>query len=671
MILKKIQKYLVLCVSSLMLWACVPESVYAAGISEKDSTTSVNLESTEKDNTESKDNNQLKDKKETEIKNSTKKDTDNKTVNEDNKDSDDNEKTEEQVPEKKMEDGWNIIDGKKYYVVDNKILEKTGWFKEKEVTNKKNDKDQYYLNDDHSVVTGWKQISGDWYYFNNEGILQHGWIEDDGNKYYTNDEGIMLKGWNEIDREKYYFNDNGQMATGKFSIDNKFYYFNPEGQLQTGFYMNNGKMYYSDDNGVMGRDEWVNTKKNKYYVKSDGTLAEGDLYLDGKIYNFNDNGQLKDVSDKKEDLLYVEFLSVGNADCAFIKLPSGETALIDTGDVTTTEKLISFLKKQDLKKELFKRTDLTGNNVNETKIDTIGQDVEEQKVEGEDKITSPEEAAPIKVDNNQEKSLADCINESHKNNDSSDNGTDERGVIDYVVLTHPHSDHIGGMIDVLKNFRVGQVFIPKNFKLVDYSTTVTGTSAKDLSDKQIMEYDYKVYNDTIEALKNSNAKVVEIVPESYMDTNKILQFKNSNTDFTQKVNEGPYSKYAAYNNNSAIVYLNYEDLQALFTADMEWNAEIDFVDRKALQGKPVDVLKVPHHGNDSSSSYIFIGYVNPTIGVVSRSKEAIGSNIAQNINDTFAVCGVDKYETSADNGVSLYSTKDNWTIVKKAQTEEK
>ena len=52
-----------------------------------------------------------------------------------------------------------------------------------------------------------------------------------------------------------------------------------------------------------------------------------------------------------KDHLFIKYLNVGNADCAFIKLPSGETALIDTGDVKTSEKVVDFLKEQDLKQE--------------------------------------------------------------------------------------------------------------------------------------------------------------------------------------------------------------------------------------------------------------------------------------------------------------------------------
>lgn len=674
MILKKIQKYLVLSVSAVMLWSFVPESVYAAGIPDKDSNV-IKTESVEKTNDSKSENT-----KETLEKDTSKKDTESnkndKNVKDTEEDKDGKEKTEEEIPEKKMEDGWNIIDGKKYYVLDNEIIDKTGWFMESDVRKKKNDEDKYYLNDDHSVVTGWKQLDDEWYYFNDEGILQYGWIDYNGGRYYTDEDGVMLKGWNEIKGEKYYFDYYGKMITGKNFLDNNFYFFNSKGELQKGIYTNGNKMYYSDEDGVMIRDSWVTVRNNKYYAKSDGTLAVGDLYLDGNIYNFNENGKFNDVSDKEEDLLYVEFLSVGDADCAFIKLPSGETVLIDTGDVSTTETLLNFLKDQNLKTSLFKKTDNIENANTEVSQSTGTKQISE---EGNNKaepyspvnINTPADSTQIEVHKNEEKTLADYINESQKSDKQLDDGTDERGVIDYVVLTHPHSDHIGGMIDILKNYRVGQVFIPKNFKLIDYSTTVTGTSEKDISDKKIMEYDYKVYSDTIEALKNSNVKVTEIVPNSYIDSEKILQFKNSNTDFVPMVNQGPYSKYAAYNNNSAIVYLDYKDLQALFTADMEWNAEIDFVNRKALQGKSVDVLKVPHHGNDSSSSYIFISYVKPEIGVVSRSKESINKSIAQNINETFSVCGVTKYETSDDNGISLYSTKDNWTIVSKSGTEQK
>lgn len=647
--IKRLKRFMTFFITCLMLSSCFSNITYASDINET-SNKSIIESNEEKD--KNKDNSKDKNKEKTEkhlddnnIKNKDEK-NDDKLSGENSDDLLENDEDEIEEPEEKvMEDGWNIIDGKRFYVIDNEIVDKTGWFRESEIDKRKNRENEYYLLEDHSAAIGWKQIGDQWFYFDSEGIMKKGWIDDGGNVYYLDRRGEMLKGWNDIEGSRYYFEGSGKRITGKYYIDGNFYFFNELGQLETGIYENKGKLYYSDEDGVMNFDSWIERKDDRYYVKSDGSLAVGNLYLDGKIYNFNDEGKFNKIVEDDENLLYIEFLSVGDADCEFIKLPSGETVLIDTGDVTTADKVVDFLEKQKLKTELFK-------------LDTV----EDEKVEEnltEDKEKSDEKSSDVEKDK-KDTEKEEKVNEIKKSKN------DEKGVIDYVILTHPHSDHIGGMIDILKNFNVGQIFVPKNFELIDFSDELDD-SDKNKEDKKIMKTDYKIYNDTMEAIKESGVKVREIVPESYLDSQKILQFKNSNRDFVAECNLAPYNKYAEYNNNSAIVYLDYKDLQVLFTSDIEWNAEIDFVQRQALKGKKVNVLKSPHHGNDSSSSYIFMSYVKPDVAVVSRSKEAINKSIAQKINETYPVCGVNKYETSTHNGVALYSTKDNWTIVKESK----
>jgi beta-lactamase superfamily II metal-dependent hydrolase len=234
-----------------------------------------------------------------------------------------------------------------------------------------------------------------------------------------------------------------------------------------------------------------------------------------------------------------------------------------------------------------------------------------------------------------------------------------KGVIDYVVLTHPHSDHIGGMIELMKNFNIGKVIVPKYFELKDWTSGIVATE-KNKSEIDLLEYDYKIYNDTLDALYKNRQPVVEAEPQGYIDSEKILQFLSINKDYTNIESKNFYDAYWATNDNSAIVYLNYYDLQGLFTGDIQWNSENDFVSRKALKNNQVDILKVPHHGNVGSSSYTFIGYVQPTIGVITRAKEAINTNSEP--YDVLTTCGVNIYELSATNGLSVYATKDNWNI---------
>ena len=94
---------------------------------------------------------------------------------------------------------------------------------------------------------------------------------------------------------------------------------------------------------------------------------------------------------------------------------------------------------------------------------------------------------------------------------------------------------------------------------------------------------------------------------------------------------------------------------------MEWNSEKDFWVNDLLNGREVDLLKVPHHGHDTSSTWDFLSYVNASVGVISRAADSIEHNTAYN---NLLNSGVMLYETSQskNGGIAVYSTEDNWSM---------
>ena len=150
--------------------------------------------------------------------------------------------------------------------------------------------------------------------------------------------------------------------------------------------------------------------------------------------------------------------------------------------------------------------------------------------------------------------------------------------IDYVVGTHPHTDHIGGLESVINTFDTGSIYMPK----------VSSNS--------------KTFEDLLTTISNKNLKVktaksgVVVLNED----NLKLEFIAPNSD-----------NYSNLNNYSAVLKLTYLDNTFLFMGDAEVLSEDEITsDVKA------DVIKVGHHGSDSSSSVEFVKKVNPEYAII-------------------------------------------------------
>jgi beta-lactamase superfamily II metal-dependent hydrolase len=152
--------------------------------------------------------------------------------------------------------------------------------------------------------------------------------------------------------------------------------------------------------------------------------------------------------------------------------------------------------------------------------------------------------------------------------------------LDYVAATHPHEDHIGGLINVLSDMKVGSV-------IMTGATTNTDAFASFVS-----------------VIKTKGLKTIKAVPGN--------TYALGGASFTILA---PNAQYNDLNETSVVIRLVYKHRSFLFTGDASKESEADMLAKGyELQS---DVLKVGHHGSDTATSDAFLKAVKPKIAVIS------------------------------------------------------
>lgn len=185
--------------------------------------------------------------------------------------------------------------------------------------------------------------------------------------------------------------------------------------------------------------------------------------------------------------------------------------------------------------------------------------------------------------------------------------------IDYVIGTHPHTDHIGGLKNIINTFEIGKIYMPK----------VVSTT--------------KTYESLLMAIKDKNLKInTAKAGTSIIDTD------------TLKINilAPNNSIYTELNNYSVVTKITYGTTKFLFMGDAEKLSE-----NEIKENVTADVIKIGHHGSNTSSSIDFIKKVNAKYGIIS-----VGLNNKYNLPKEETITN---WENS---GTKIYLTSTNGTI---------
>jgi len=161
--------------------------------------------------------------------------------------------------------------------------------------------------------------------------------------------------------------------------------------------------------------------------------------------------------------------------------------------------------------------------------------------------------------------------------------------IDLVVLTHPHSDHLTGLVEVLRRYEVKQVLSPD------------------------LDYDSLIYDQWLSLIKEKNVKYTSAQAGQQIDLGDGVVIKVLNPRIPRLTATG-----SDMDNNGVVLHISMDDISFLLTADIMWEAEFELITQRADLASTV--LKAAHCGSDTSTTPEFLAVVDPQIAVISAGE---------------------------------------------------
>lgn len=191
--------------------------------------------------------------------------------------------------------------------------------------------------------------------------------------------------------------------------------------------------------------------------------------------------------------------------------------------------------------------------------------------------------------------------------------------IDYVFGTHPHDDHMGGMYEVITNFDIGKVIIPEI-----NNVEVTSNWYLKLM-KELKDGGYQVEHPEVGTtydLEGASLKVIGPIQEP--TSNK--------------------------NNYSIVLKVSFGEMDMIMTGDAEKTVEKDILE--AGEDIEAEILKLGHHGSDTSTSEEFLDAINPDYALISAE---VGNKYKHPI--------ISVMEELKERDILVYRTDESGTVI--------
>ncbi len=184
--------------------------------------------------------------------------------------------------------------------------------------------------------------------------------------------------------------------------------------------------------------------------------------------------------------------------------------------------------------------------------------------------------------------------------------------IDYFILTHCDEDHIGGAYKILDELQIGTLYMPNK------------------------ENDTQTYERLLNAIERNNVKV-----NKNLKTSKETLYTIGNASWKILSVDAKNN----LNDSSIVIELDYANTKYLFMGDATTKVE------EMVEWNEVDVLKVVHHGSNSSTSKQFLEKTKPKYAIIS-----VGRDNSHNLPD------IDIVERLKSNNIKIYRTDESNTL---------
>ena len=190
----------------------------------------------------------------------------------------------------------------------------------------------------------------------------------------------------------------------------------------------------------------------------------------------------------------------------------------------------------------------------------------------------------------------------------------------YVIGTHPHSDHIGGLDTVIDNLEIGKVIMPN---------AISNT---------------KTFEDVVDSISRKGLSITSGKAGNVYDLNGAEIITLAPND----------EKYSNLNNYSLVVRVENGSNAFLFTGDAEEISEREMVEKRAGSLKS-DVLKLGHHGSSTSTNEEFLNLVDPKYAVITVGENNRYGHPDDEVLNRLEDKGIQVYRTDLDGNIVAVS----------------